>query len=278
LNVFEHFEYSQSSLQDYVDCPRRFWLRYGQRVAWPAVQAEPARENERHMQRGERFHRLVHQYLLGVPEDKLTHMAAVDEDEHLLAWWQNFIEHVPGLLSGEIFVETNLTAPLKQQRLVAKYDLVQIQNDGCVQIFDWKTSLRRPRSNVLRARLQSRVYPYLMVRAGAGLCAGRPIVPDQVEMIYWFANPTQAPERIAYNQAQWQADEQYLHALVDEINGMAPEDYEMTARSEICAYCVYRSLCNQGECAGDINQIDFEGDLTEDTLSFDLEQIAEISF
>ena len=43
----EGFRFSQSSLQDYVDCRRRFQLRYLQNLAWPALQSEPALENER---------------------------------------------------------------------------------------------------------------------------------------------------------------------------------------------------------------------------------------
>ena len=53
------FTFSQSSLQDYFDCPRRFQLRYIEQVAWPAVETEPMLENERRQQAGLHFHRLV---------------------------------------------------------------------------------------------------------------------------------------------------------------------------------------------------------------------------
>ena len=33
---------SQSSLQDYVDCARRFQLRYLDRLSYPAIESEPA--------------------------------------------------------------------------------------------------------------------------------------------------------------------------------------------------------------------------------------------
>src|SRR5512133_649626 len=100
MNPLLHFEFSQSSLQDYVDCQRRFDLRYLQRLAWPAAPAEPVREHERHMQRGQRFHRLVQQYLLGVPAEFLARMASADEDEHLLQWWQHFEQTAANLLPG----------------------------------------------------------------------------------------------------------------------------------------------------------------------------------
>jgi hypothetical protein len=146
VDPLERFEFSQSSLQDYIDCRRRFQLRYVQRIAWPAAQAEPARENEQHIQRGERFHRLAQQYLLGVPEDRLTRMAEADEDVHILAWWTNFINCIPSTLSGQRHVEVSLSAPLGRFRLVAKYDLVLIRPDGKVIIYDWKTSMHRPKA------------------------------------------------------------------------------------------------------------------------------------
>ena len=56
------FSFNQSSLQDYLDCQRRFELRYLLRLSWPAVEIEPALENERFLRRGSIFHRLVHQH------------------------------------------------------------------------------------------------------------------------------------------------------------------------------------------------------------------------
>ena len=57
------FQFSQASLQDYVECARRFQLRYVERVAWPAPQAQPIFEYEQRLERGQVFHRLVQQQL-----------------------------------------------------------------------------------------------------------------------------------------------------------------------------------------------------------------------
>jgi hypothetical protein len=40
------FQFSQASLQDYVDCPKRFPLCYLMKLSWPAIQAEPVSEHE----------------------------------------------------------------------------------------------------------------------------------------------------------------------------------------------------------------------------------------
>lgn len=35
------FAFSQSSLQAFADCARRFWLAYVQQLPWPAIEAAP---------------------------------------------------------------------------------------------------------------------------------------------------------------------------------------------------------------------------------------------
>jgi PD-(D/E)XK nuclease superfamily len=284
LDPLLHFEFSQSSLQDFTDCRRRFQLRYLQRVAWPAIQAEPAREFERHIQRGDRFHRLAQQYLVGVPEERLARMAEADEDENLQRWWQNFLDSIPPLLSGARRVEVALQAPLDGFRLVAVYDLVLLRPDGRVVIYDWKTSLHRPSRAALLQRLQTRVYPYVLAQAGAALTGGKAIPPEQIEMTYWFAEPGQAPETLAYTAQRYQDDAHDLLALVSEIQSLAPQDFSMAPSEKPCAYCVYRSLCSRGVQAADMAEGAERGEEAGDDqpapedLNFDLEQIGEIGF
>ena len=38
-NLPANFTFSQSSLQAYVDCARRFWLAYVEQLPWPAAMA-----------------------------------------------------------------------------------------------------------------------------------------------------------------------------------------------------------------------------------------------
>jgi hypothetical protein len=108
------FTFSQSSLQDYADCPRRFRLRYIDQLSWPAVDAEPVVENEHRQIEGQLFHRLVQQYYLGVPSENLARMA---NTPNLERWWQNFMNTYPiGLppLSSisDIYPELTLSAPI----------------------------------------------------------------------------------------------------------------------------------------------------------------------
>ena len=265
---------SQSSLQDYVDCARRFKLRYLERLSYPAMETEPALENEKHQQEGEYFHRLVQQYLIGILGEQITRLA---HTANLQRWWANFL--ADPLLQGiqgdmGLFTESNLSAPLGRYRLVAKYDLIVVR-DGRATIYDWKTYRRRPRNEWLSARMQTRVYRALLVRAGAHLNNGQAFLPEQVEMIYWFADFPSEPARFEYSSAQYQRDWDWLTRVSEEID--TASTYPPTEDRQKCAYCTYRSYCERGIRAGAWEEIETETQ-AEELFDVNFEQVGEISF
>ncbi|HET9589341.1 MAG TPA: PD-(D/E)XK nuclease family protein [Anaerolineales bacterium] len=264
---------SQSSLQDYVDCARRFKLRYLDRLSYPAVEVEPTLENERRLQEGEYFHRLVQQHLIGIP---IEHIGRLANTPDLQRWWENFRTFSQTSLTGltNCLPEVSLSAPLGRHRLLAKYDLIAIRN-GKALIYDWKTYRRRPRNEWLSARMQTRVYRALLVQAGAHLNSGRPFEPEQIEMIYWFADFPDEPARFPYNAAQFKRDWDLLAKLEAEIGSAA--DYPLTEDRQKCAFCTYRSYCERGIRAGDMEQAEAEME-AESLFDVNFEQIGEIAF
>jgi CRISPR/Cas system-associated exonuclease Cas4 (RecB family) len=271
-----NFQFSQGSLQDYVDCPRRFQLRYLLQLDWPAQEAEPALENEEHVRLGAAFHRLIHQHALGIPAEDLSRTV---QEPDLRRWWHNYLERGPQGLPETRHPEVVLSAPLGDHRLVARYDLVAVDAGQRAVIVDWKTSRRRPKRKDLAERLQTRVYPYLLVQAGAHLNGGRPFAPEQIEMVYWFAEYPEDPARFAYDAARYAADGAYLAALVEEITGLSDTDFPLAVDGERCRFCPYRSLCQRGVEAGafdaGLDEVD-AGDAFD--LDIDFEQIAEIEY
>ena len=268
------FHFTQSSLQDYADCPRRFQLRYLLQLAWPAEEAEPAEGFERLLKEGSAFHRLAQQHQSGIPIERLSRMVAGDD---LRRWWRNYLEGGPPDLPPARYPEVDLSAPLGAFRLAAKYDLIAVDAGRRALIVDWKTSRRRHSREWLAARMQTRVYPYLLVRAGAHLNDGRDLEPEQVEMLYWFADFPAEPERFAYDSAQRQADEVYLTSLANEIEGLGDGTFALTSDERRCRYCVYRSLCQRGVAAGPLDEAEEGPELRED-FDVDFEQIAEVEY
>lgn len=271
------FQFSQSSLQDFVECPRRFELRYVRRLNWPAAESEPIREQEDHMERGAAFHRLVHQHLVGIPVDVLT---ASISDETVRLWWDNYLNSGLNDVPPARHPEIALSVPLAGRRLIARFDLIAVEPGARAVIVDWKTSLHRPERDRLERRLQTIVYPYVLAGAGAHLNGGQPILPEQIEMIYWFAAHPDRPARFTYSTAQHRTAGDDLDQLARDIETRA--EFERTGDEWRCQYCAYRSLCQRGVGAGSFAEmaaLEAEADPVEDfAQTFSLDQIGEIAF
>jgi hypothetical protein len=284
MSLPEAFQFSQANLQDFVACARRFQLRYLMGLRWPAAETEPIEAQERRMELGQAFHRLVQQWALGLPESQLARYAT---DPDLQQWWQNALTYRPiASFGGEepgamVRTEYGLLGRIAGYRLVAHYDVLITLPSGSATILDWKTSSKRPQEPQLRERLQSRVYPFLLVQAGRTLNGGEPFLPAQVEMVYWFPEHPHAPARLSYSATHYEADGQYLARLVEQISQMGDEEFALTDDEWECRFCVYRSYCGRGERAGAVEEMPSAWELVEDAeddLDLDFDQIAEVAF
>lgn len=273
----ETFQFSQASLQDYADCQRRFQLRYVLMQPWPGLITDSPLEFEQHLQRGAELHHLAHQYARGIALDRLADIVA--QDQILSRWWRTFLENPPARLPLTTRrAEVVLTAPLAGHRLLAKLDLLAADPGQRVVIVDWKTAHRRPSRRHLAQRMQTLVYRYLVVRAGAALLNGHQPLPEQVEMVYWFADHGGATERFRYDSAQHEAAQEYLATLITEISGLRTDVWPLTPDRRHCRFCNYRSLCDRGVKAGFLDELADEIESPEFEHPIDLEQIAEVEF
>lgn len=270
-----NFQFSQNNLQDYVDCPKRFELRHLLRQPWPALISEPVLEQERHMKLGSRFHEIVHQLFSGVPADLITTQI---EDSQLLAWWQAFLTYSP-LPAGTIakHTEVSLSAGFQGVRLIAKYDLLAYTSDNQAVILDWKTSQKLTSIGILKARIQTRLYPFLLTLSGR-FPDGSAIQPANVKMIFWFTNFPQQPVIIQYSPEQFNQDQAEISTFIGLIQATPPGKFILTQNKNLCAFCVYRSLCDRGAQAGNWAEADLVESGESESLSLNFDQIAEAEF
>jgi len=277
MQLPDGFRYSQACLQDYVDCRRRFYLRYILKLAWPAIETEPSLLHEEHLRQGLQFHQMVYQHRIGIPEDVLGKIAETQPD--LQRWWDNYKLHVEDDVPPGGIPELQLSAPAGAARLVAKYDLLVRDDSGRFLIVDWKTSRNSPRRDWVRDRLQTRVYRYLLVRAGLDLHGVDQIDPSDIEMRYWFAEYPEETLRFAYDAVQYDQDVEYLERIMEEIERLAEDDFQRTSNEKRCQYCRYRSLCERGVEAGEgLEEALFFDDLDLETLALDFDQIEAVPF
>ncbi len=291
LALPETFAFTQSSLQAFVDCPRRFWLTYVARLPWPAEEAAPMDERERLLQWGARFHHLVERLERGLDPARVIQ----DLDHPLDEWVASYRSHRPRDLPTQYrHVEQVLSVPYRstqaRYRLAARYDLIAAERQGDAAravIVDWKTSPRPGRRTQLQQRLQTLVYPYVLVEASSVFPWG-PVDPEQVSMVYWFTAAPDAPVVFPYSPDLHAAARTRLTHLLDDLLARETEaDFPKVPdtpenRRRLCGYCVYRSRCNRGQAAASVDELEDVEDLApvdlEASLEFTLEDVEEIAF
>jgi len=279
MKLPEDFYFSQSNLQDFVDCPYRFYLRHILKQKWPALVVNDALDFERRGQNGAHFHQLIQQSLQGIPEERITDLADADSAPSLSRWWEDFLQNVAPRLQGEKFVESTLSTSMGGYFLLAKYDLVLHRDNGKLEIYDWKTSRRAPRKDWLLGRIQTRLYRLILAEAAPELTGGRPVPPDEITMHYWFTPQPQTLIALPYSKSAWVADKAHFEGLIKEIIQHDQEQFLRTTDFDKCRYCIYRSHCDRGDRAGDLEGFEnFEADPEEFVLDIEFDQITEIAF
>jgi len=269
MKIPDDFQFSQASLEDYRECPRRFELKYLLRLSWPGIKVKPVSGYEFALYQGILFHRMVFQHITGIPEERLKENIS---DREMAGWWKNYLESK--LYYGKVFPEVILSGSTGEHFLVAKYDLIKIEDDK-ITIIDWKTSKKIPDRNYLKERIQTRLYLYLLVKEGIYVYNNhRSFEPEKVQMIYWFVNFPENPVTFFYDSFLYRGDEKYLMSIIREIK--SGKEFAKTDATVNCRYCVYRSLCDRGKEAGSAGEFEGQTDFIENFDSeFDFEQIGE---
>jgi hypothetical protein len=238
------FKYSQHSLSDHCECPRRFYLKYVEKQAWPLVESNPSGlsplEYQAYLWRGTVLHRWIERYWLGVPP-------LATDDAELNIWWARFTRESFDALPAQRIPELALVAPLGNYLLYARFDLLAFNPGSRAVIVDWKTlrGERPPRYSVFAERLQTRIYLYVLATASAAFNGGQAFAPEQCSMRYWLANfPAQPWVDVPYSADAYEHDKQTLLAMIERIaHATDAAQFGMAEVGQGCTYCTYRTLC-----------------------------------
>ncbi len=260
----EHFTFTQQNLQDFTDCPYRFFQRHIQQLEWPAIESEPIIAQEALIELGTRFHLLCQQYLSGIPMELLSEGITSPE---LVDWWHNFLALDLLNQKGERMVEKLVSIPFAGYRLAAKFDLLLKLPDWQVKIYDWKTSQHQPKRQTLLNRMQSKVYPLVAVES-----LQPKVEPSTVEMIYWYPAFPETPIKAPYSASRFTEECNDLEELILRISSLPEAGFTKTPDEKKCAFCRYRSLCNRGVAAGQMEEADEQPDVR-DPFDLDFESI-----
>lgn len=249
------FVFSQQSLSDFAECPRRFYLRYVRRQPWPQLEATPDEFDvpgyRDYLRKGAAFHRWVERYWLGLPTADGETAAELAADGEFAMWWRRFEAEDFSALPDTRIPELEVLAPLGAFALTARFDLLAIDGEsGRAVVVDWKTMRgeRAMRSDFLRERVQTRAYLYALA-TGGGPYRREADGPRGCEFHYWMANALgDRWVRFVYDQASFERDRAYLISLTADAAARDGEaQFEMTDDERRCAICTYRTLCRRSD-------------------------------
>ena len=276
MGLLNNFQFSQSNLQDYLSCPRRFELRYISRIKWPAPISESFLEFEKHQKMGEMFHNMINQYCLGVPVNLIL---PPNSPPLISQWWENFLISFPlNKLPIIRFPEFKISVLEKSNRVIGRFDLLTIDTQGKITIYDWKTSINKVPVSRLVNSVQSRLYPILIVEGGKGLNNGLPFIPDQVEMVYWFPGFPDNSVTITYDTQKYFSDKQLINNLIFEIINLSQNEFTKTAEEKNCRFCNFKSFCEINSSSEDWTSVENYFDESQFSFNINFDQIAEVEY
>lgn len=236
LELPRGFQFTQSKLQDFVDCERRFYLRYILNQLWPSPLAEPQGKFEQAMKRGARFHQLVERHQLNIPLHLLQRTIA--NDDIMLDWLDRYQEILKQIGDFDaVYPEISLSTHVADYPLVAKFDLIGVQGDSVIAI-DWKTG-RLPDNVHLEQRMQTVVYRYVLFKEVSG------IVDSEIK------NHTLVYASLDNGELRrYSVDESHINeleaAIWDVIESIEHSAFEKVDNDRPCRFCLYRGLCERG--------------------------------
>lgn len=224
-------------------CRRLFALQYGERLYWPGPVREPGPEAAR----GEAFHRLVQRHRLGLAPEVPPDLADL---------WARFLASPyadpagTGGETGRVWTEQVLQTALEGVPFTVRYDELRLEGEDWT-ILDWKTGPRREAE--LAASWQTRLYRFVLARAGRSLLAGdrppgAPYVPvaapppERIRLVYWLV-AEERPVAFPYGTFDFAADKELFRevalAAKQPLAALAgPDD------PDACSACRFESYCH----------------------------------
>ncbi len=268
------FSYSAKKIQDFIDCERRFELRYILNQSCPAITSEPILEIESNIKKGNEFHYLVHQFFSGVPEKTLRETI---HDDIMIKWFDNFLSFYKTLKVKSIFSEFPLNAQIGENKLTAVYDLIYLNENEEVGIIDWKTSKYIPKKTTLALKVQSILYPFILHEVSEEFLPGSHFPPEKISMRYWYPASPEDDFVFPYGHAVHEDNRVFLENIFSEIQEKKIGKFELTKDENKCGFCPYRSLCSRGITASNFLESKVHN-MDESNISPNFDHLPEIPF
>lgn len=262
MSLDDNFFFSQHSLNIFRRCPVRFQKRYIEGLYWKGTR--PRGDN---IERGNKFHILADRYFSNIP----LNMDFFEEYAELNEWIDALKKYVPQTARGEYYPEYHIKIVEEEMKLQAKYDLIYIDGQGSIIIYDWKTEQYPLDYGRVFNSMQTRVYRYVMT-VGGDRITGRNVVPEEITMIYWQPAFPERPIELSYNKRQFEEDRRILKTFIKTIERFDYDSYDKTDSLKYCPSCEFNYFCNT-------DRVEYHSIFSEEEIELDnWDDIDEIHF
>ena len=236
----DDFYFSQLALNVFKQCPLKFRFRYLDQLYWP--ESRGSREKKQFMERGMKFHRLARNYY-----DRGVAKAGNLQDKKLQKWFESLRGFCPYNEEDRFQPEFELRINCSDVRLLAKYDLLYINNkQNEIFIYDWKTNKKPLSREKLGDSLQTSVYLLVLSQAvNRYFSLDKKITPGDLKIVYWNPRFPQKEISLGYSIAEYTADKEKIKNLISIIKNMSYEDFSDKYNKKSCSFCQYSNLCQK---------------------------------
>jgi len=236
--------FSATTLQDFIDCKRKFKLKYIDHLSWPAPLSQLNTKYSEAITRGRKFHQLIQQHFIGIPDYELFNSI---QDHTVRQWLKNALSfEISSEKQTKKMVEYHVSYINKGVLLTGVIDLLLISPDSGMKIIDWKTGLSKPNLDRYKSRIQTRLYPYLLLQSPA-FSANRfeGLKTQEITFNYWFTNFPEHSLSFTYDRQNFNQDDAYFDDLITTITLTPVEEMLMTHNIDLCRSCPFQLYCGR---------------------------------
>ena len=228
----KNFFYSQNSIKNFLECPKKFKYRYLEGISWKNSD-ELIKQS---LKDGEDFHILAERYFLGMDEDFYY-----KDINKLSKWMMDLKKNFPKNKNNSYLGEYEIRQKKNGINLMARYDLISFKSTGEIEIYDWKTNKDKFHPNFGSNSLQTKIYLFLLTE-NLNLFSINYFKFKNISMTYWQTNFPDSPLRISYSSQMHEENKIYLKNLIKEINSYDFSKFEQSDK-KACKFCEFMSIC-----------------------------------
>ncbi|KXZ39503.1 PD-(D/E)XK nuclease superfamily protein [Alkalithermobacter thermoalcaliphilus JW-YL-7 = DSM 7308] len=231
-----NFYYSQASLSTFLKCPLKFKIKYIDKIHWRDDKLDDISES---VEIGKDFHLICERYFKKIP-------LGIQKGSIFDLWISNIQRFIKVNDKDTYLPEYEIRINNEGIRLLAKYDLIVIREDGKIEIYDWKTQKKKLEKFELENSIQTVVYMYLLKKMSKKVL-GQDISEKDITMIYWQPTHTEVI-KIDYSEEKYKAHEKYIENIIKTIQNYDFEtELSIKDNSNECRYCEFKCFCENSQ-------------------------------